>query len=338
MVQGDRVPDRDRPQVRRQAPGVHPAVRHAWASACWSTTSTTAASPARRPSTVEGPFHIPNAPEVARRRRHGEGRARHSVLRHRHGARASTASRSRARCSTCGRPTAKASTRSSAAPPSRGCAASTARRPDGSYSIRTVAPISYTIPMDGPVGDVLRPHQHEPHAPGAHPLRDLGARLSLLVTHLFQKGDEYIENDVVYGVKDAAGRRVREEAARQGAERRDGRHAVLRGEVRLRAGAEAGGARGGGIVSRSCAAYPAALPGRPCRQPAAPGGPEGGAREARRGRDFGGRPQGGRRPRDRARHRASRKRSGCKPSPTASSAARGGISISSGASTASSAM
>ena len=29
MVQGDRVPHRDRPQVRRQAPGVHPRFRHA---------------------------------------------------------------------------------------------------------------------------------------------------------------------------------------------------------------------------------------------------------------------------------------------------------------------
>ena len=107
---------------------------------------------------------------------------------------------------------------------------------DGSYSIRTVAPISYTIPMDGPVGEFFSrtnmSHMRPAHihfavsAPGYH----------YLVTHLFQKGDEYIDNDVVYGVKDAADRRVREEAARQGAERRDGRHAVLRGEVRLRAG------------------------------------------------------------------------------------------------------
>jgi hydroxyquinol 1,2-dioxygenase len=73
---------------------------------------------------------------------------------------------------------------------------------DGSYSVRTVAPISYTIPMDGPVGAFfnrtnmshIRPaHIHFAiSAPGYH----------YLVTHLFQKGDEYIDNDVVYGVKD----------------------------------------------------------------------------------------------------------------------------------------
>src|SRR4029077_9424692 len=48
----------------------------------------------------------------------------------------------------------------------------------------------------------------------------------------------------------AAGGRVREASARQGAEWRDDRHAVLRGEVRLRAGAEAGRARGSGVAWR----------------------------------------------------------------------------------------
>ena len=72
---------------------------------------------------------------------------------------------------------------------------------DGSYSIRTVAPISYTIPMDGPIGALMErtdmSHMRPAHihfaisAPGYHDL----------VTHLFQKGDEYIDNDVVYGVK-----------------------------------------------------------------------------------------------------------------------------------------
>jgi hydroxyquinol 1,2-dioxygenase len=76
-------------------------------------------------------------------------------------------------------------------------------QPDGSYSVRTVAPISYTIPMDGPVGAFFNrtdmSHMRPAHihfavsAPGHH----------YLVTHLFQKGDEFINNDVVYGVKDA---------------------------------------------------------------------------------------------------------------------------------------
>src|SRR5712691_5165340 len=75
-------------------------------------------------------------------------------------------------------------------------------QPDGSYAIRTVAPIAYTIPMDGTVGELMNRtnigHMRPAHihfaisAPGYHGC----------VTHLFQKGDEFIETDVVYGVKE----------------------------------------------------------------------------------------------------------------------------------------
>jgi hydroxyquinol 1,2-dioxygenase len=75
--------------------------------------------------------------------------------------------------------------------------------PDGTYCVRTVAPVSYSIPMDGPVGAFFRntkmSHIRPAHihfaisAPGYHNL----------VTHLFENGDPYINNDVVYGVKDA---------------------------------------------------------------------------------------------------------------------------------------
>jgi hydroxyquinol 1,2-dioxygenase len=73
---------------------------------------------------------------------------------------------------------------------------------DGSYLIRTVAPIAYTIPMDGTIGELMNrtniSHMRPAHihfaikAPGYHGL----------VTHLFQSGDTYIDTDVVYGVKE----------------------------------------------------------------------------------------------------------------------------------------
>jgi hydroxyquinol 1,2-dioxygenase len=73
---------------------------------------------------------------------------------------------------------------------------------DGSYSLRTVAPIAYTIPMDGTVGELMAKtkisHMRPAHihfavsAPGYHKV----------TTHLFQKGDKYIATDVVYGVKE----------------------------------------------------------------------------------------------------------------------------------------
>lgn len=75
-------------------------------------------------------------------------------------------------------------------------------QPDGSYLIRTVAPIAYTIPMDGTVGELMNrtnmSHMRPAHihfdvtAPGYHGC----------VTHLFQAGDEWINDDAVYGVKE----------------------------------------------------------------------------------------------------------------------------------------
>jgi hydroxyquinol 1,2-dioxygenase len=75
--------------------------------------------------------------------------------------------------------------------------------PDGSYVVRTVAPIGYTIPMDGTVGELMKrteiSHMRPAHihfhlaAPGHHSV----------TTHLFQRGDKWIDTDVVFGVKEA---------------------------------------------------------------------------------------------------------------------------------------
>jgi hydroxyquinol 1,2-dioxygenase len=74
-------------------------------------------------------------------------------------------------------------------------------REDGSYCLRTIVPKGYTIPMDGPVGDLIarteishfRPaHVHFLiNVPGYEPL----------ITHLFQEGAEYLDSDVVFGTK-----------------------------------------------------------------------------------------------------------------------------------------
>jgi len=152
------------------------------------------------PSTVEGPFHIPNAPEVA----DGGDMAKGAP-----GIPCFVTGKVRG---LAGEPIGGAildlwqtdgeglyeEQRRTAEPWMRGIYRT---RPDGSYAIRTVAPISYTIPMDGPIGAFFSrttmSHMRPAHihfaisAPGYHGV----------VTHLFQKGDEYIENDVVYGVK-----------------------------------------------------------------------------------------------------------------------------------------
>jgi hydroxyquinol 1,2-dioxygenase len=74
-------------------------------------------------------------------------------------------------------------------------------REDGSYCLRTIAPKGYTIPMDGPVGDLISrteiSHFRPAHihflinVPGYEPL----------ITHLFQEGAEYLDSDVVFGTK-----------------------------------------------------------------------------------------------------------------------------------------
>ncbi len=76
-------------------------------------------------------------------------------------------------------------------------------REDGSYCVRTIAPKGYSIPMDGPVGDLIRltdiSHFRPAHVhfllnvPGYRPL----------ITHLFEAGAQYLDSDVVFGTKDA---------------------------------------------------------------------------------------------------------------------------------------
>ncbi|MGB6535936.1 MAG: dioxygenase [Xanthobacteraceae bacterium] len=75
-------------------------------------------------------------------------------------------------------------------------------QPDGSYLIRTVAPISYTIPMDGTIGELMN-RTDMSHMRPAHIHFALGASgYHGLVTHLFRAGDEWIDGDAVYGVKE----------------------------------------------------------------------------------------------------------------------------------------
>jgi len=75
-------------------------------------------------------------------------------------------------------------------------------RPDGSYVIRTVAPIGYAIPMDGPVGELVKKTSISPMRPAHIHFCLESPGYHRVVTHLFQRGCPYIETDVVYGVKE----------------------------------------------------------------------------------------------------------------------------------------
>ncbi len=74
---------------------------------------------------------------------------------------------------------------------------------EGRYCFVGIKPVSYSIPADGPVGQLLR-------ALGRHPFRP--AHIHLLIsaegfvpvtTHLFVKGDPYLDSDAVFGTKDS---------------------------------------------------------------------------------------------------------------------------------------
>jgi len=73
----------------------------------------------------------------------------------------------------------------------------------GAFHFRTVKPVSYPVPTDGPVGKVL-------NAMGRHPMRP--AHIHFIVsapgfepvaTHLFVNGDPYLDSDVVFAVKNS---------------------------------------------------------------------------------------------------------------------------------------
>ena len=74
---------------------------------------------------------------------------------------------------------------------------------DGTYWFRAVKPRHYSIPADGPVGDLLRDLGRHPFRP-AHLHFIVSAKgYDRLTTHIFDPDDPYIESDAVFGVKES---------------------------------------------------------------------------------------------------------------------------------------
>jgi len=72
---------------------------------------------------------------------------------------------------------------------------------DGRISFWSIVPTSYPIPTDGPVGQMLGTVGRHPYRP-AHIHFMIGKDgYETLVTHLFIAGDEYLDSDAVFGVK-----------------------------------------------------------------------------------------------------------------------------------------
>lgn len=74
---------------------------------------------------------------------------------------------------------------------------------EGRFHFWTITPTAYPVPTDGPVGAMLQ-------ATGRHPMRPAHVHFMIsapghetLVTHVFAEGDEYLDSDAVFGVKQA---------------------------------------------------------------------------------------------------------------------------------------
>ncbi|HWS61385.1 MAG TPA: dioxygenase [Steroidobacteraceae bacterium] len=71
----------------------------------------------------------------------------------------------------------------------------------GEYEFKTVLPVSYPIPSDGPAGQLLQRLRRHPFRPAHVHFMISAPKYRTLVTHLFLAGDKYLESDAVFGVK-----------------------------------------------------------------------------------------------------------------------------------------
>jgi hydroxyquinol 1,2-dioxygenase len=73
----------------------------------------------------------------------------------------------------------------------------------GRFHFKCITPVSYPVPHDGPVGQMLVACGRHPMRPGhLHFMIDAPGH-EKLVTHLFVKGDKYLDSDAVFGVKES---------------------------------------------------------------------------------------------------------------------------------------
>ena len=74
---------------------------------------------------------------------------------------------------------------------------------DGRYLVRTVRPVSYPIPFDGPVGALLRATNRQHYRPAHVHFMISAPGFEKLTTHLFDSTDKLLDSDPVFGVKES---------------------------------------------------------------------------------------------------------------------------------------
>jgi hydroxyquinol 1,2-dioxygenase len=75
--------------------------------------------------------------------------------------------------------------------------------PRGRYRFWAVTPTPYPIPDDGPVGELLRATGRSPMRASHLHLMVVADGYRTLITHVFPRGDAYLDTDSVFGVRDS---------------------------------------------------------------------------------------------------------------------------------------
>jgi hydroxyquinol 1,2-dioxygenase len=74
---------------------------------------------------------------------------------------------------------------------------------EGRYRFRSIRPVYYPVPTDGPVGDMLRKMGRHPNRPGHIHMIVSAPGYQTVATHLFVKDAPYLDSDAVFAVKDS---------------------------------------------------------------------------------------------------------------------------------------
>lgn len=73
---------------------------------------------------------------------------------------------------------------------------------NGEFELKTVTPIPYSIPVDGPTGEFLGYTEQHSMRPAHLHIMFIAEGHETLITQVFFEGDEYLETDVAEGVRD----------------------------------------------------------------------------------------------------------------------------------------
>ena len=73
----------------------------------------------------------------------------------------------------------------------------------GRYRFTSILAEAYPIPDDGPVGDMLKATRRHPWRPAHLHFLIKAPGYETLITHVFRNGDQYLDSDAVFGVRES---------------------------------------------------------------------------------------------------------------------------------------